>query len=970
MRHAFFVLVVFAALHTKPQAAQAQPFNHKVEVYREKDTDAVVFVLRLEQQFLAEEFENSNFLRLQPLDKNAYLIYPKETKFAQKHAEFYGRLRGPGNAKVRLSYEIITENLDGSRKVDVRQSDIDVTIPGEPGGPADIFKEWARHQNSHFMGLLNYYPDETFFQYCLLQSRNRYGVEAPKVMAGLDRGAVESSLYDALTNSLSIQQALQNHVLSSAPMGKGHLDHDVHISEIRPPNLQSLDYEKLLDERRTKEKVLPKPHELSKLVPADQYFLHFDSMSSAGELFDLAKHWGDSLLRMFTITAVDNRLEEKLEEQLCIRRGVLTKLFADKVVAELALTGSDPYVLEGTDLTFLFRLEQPDLFDKVAGTWLEQTRKKYPELIERDFNYRGHKVSVRYTNDRVVSSFVARHDNVAIYSNSHAAIRRVIDTVTTKGPRLYDALDYRYVTTILPPHDPEKKAGTGGYLFVSEAFIRRLIGPEAKIAERRRVECFNNLVMLNNASMFYRMEYRKSPGSLSDLVQERFVDLDRVRCPHGGAYAFDGKGDTCTCSQHNRIKYLTPNAELPLLKASRDERDAYERYRRRYEELWQSSFDPIAIRITVGPKVKLETCVLPFANGSLYRDLQLWVDGKPRKLDTQRIAASAVVSLEAVHGRKNIAGILRQLPGVTEVLKADPTLTDLAWLGDRASFHFCDGSSILEIDPTKLGDLNIPLAGKLSLNQQTIPIFALAAASLPSYVSIEVEDRDKAGRLLEQLAGNLFLQRSQLFGLPKSLDAYRLPEYKKHTPYVLSFQIYAVKVRLHVALVGNQLVAATRPELLREVIDAAGNPEAKDAPQDHILLRVNRRALRRMQNDIQFFWEEKARLACHRNTISIYNLLKLYEVPIEDVPRLSEAKYGVRPFCPDHGAYSWDSRKDQVACNVHGNRQDSRQNALLNQKSSFAEFLESLDDIVVRFRFQDEALMSTVEIGRRMPGVK
>ena len=407
-----------------------------------------------------------------------------------------------------------------------------------------------------------------------------------------------------------------------------------------------------------------------------------------------------------------------------------------------------------------------------------------------------------------------------------------------------------------------------------------------------------------------------------------------------------------------------------MLKVTRDEKEAYARYRTRYEEFWRTMFDPIAMRITVGPTVKLETCVLPFANGGLYKELQSWVDGKPRSLDTSRHAASSVASLQAVYGKQHIGNLLRMLPGVPEVLKADPTLTDLSWLGDRASFHFCDGSYIIEIDPTRLGLLDVPLVGKIPLSQQAIPVFGLAMATLPSYVSIEVEDRDKAARMLEQLTGNLFLQKGQTLGLPKSVDSYRLPEYKKHIPYVLSFQVYAIKIRLHVALVGNQLVAATRPEVLREVIDAAENPEAKETTPSHLLLRLNRKGLNRLKDDLQLYWEEKARLACHKNTISIYNLLKLYEVPIEEVARLEEAKYGVRPFCPDHGTYSWDTRKDQVMCSVHGNRQESRQNPRLDKKSSFAEFLDSIDELTARLRFQEDALISTVEIVRRPAGKK
>ena len=52
-------------------AADALPFGQKVEVYRDKDGDVTVFTVRLEQPFLAEEFEKSNYLRLRSGDERA-----------------------------------------------------------------------------------------------------------------------------------------------------------------------------------------------------------------------------------------------------------------------------------------------------------------------------------------------------------------------------------------------------------------------------------------------------------------------------------------------------------------------------------------------------------------------------------------------------------------------------------------------------------------------------------------------------------------------------------------------------------------------------------------------------------------------------------------------------------------------------------------------------------------------------------
>ena len=231
-------------------------------------------------------------------------------------------------------------------------------------------------------------------------------------------------------------------------------------------------------------------------------------------------------------------------------------------------------------------------------------------------------------------------------------------------------------------------------------------------------------------------------------------------------------------------------------------------------------------------------------------------------------------------------------------------------------------------------------------------------------MSIDVEDRDKAARLLEQLSTQIILRGGDLLGLATKLDAYRLPDYKQHAVYVVSYQIHAIKLRLHLALVGNQLVAATKPETLRQVIDAAARPPAEAPVEAHMLLRLNRRAIDRLADDLDLYWAEKTRLACHRNTISMYNLLTLYDVPIEQVSRLSDAKYGVTYFCPDGGAYTYDAKRDQVECSVHGNRQQARQSPRLDRRSSFSRFFESLDEIVAGFRFKDDVLIVTVEIAR------
>jgi hypothetical protein len=957
----FLRLAAVAALFCSAaaiQAADALPFNHKVELFREKDSDVIVFTVRLEQPFLAEEFEKSNYLRLRSSDNRAYLIYPKETTFQQKHAEFYGRLRGQGTVKLQLAYEIVSENPDGSHKVQIRQGEIEVAIPAAPTGLSSIYQQWAQQQNDYLADLLRYYPDDSFSQYVLLQSQARYGVAAPALpVRGPDRTALESDLYQVFSGSTAIQASLQRSTLAAtAPNGNLNIP----VSNLSAPDLASLPYKDLLEQKRTRDKIEPKVAEIARFVPADQYFLQLNSMQSLDELVDLSTSWGGSLLRLFSIEAQDQQVQKKLEDQLCLQRDLLTRLFADAVISEVAFTGADPFVQEGTDVTVIFRVKQPAVFQAAAAGFLADARKAHPDLTEAGFNYRGHKVLARYTADRGVSSFVVEHGDYMIYSNSHRAIRRAVDAAVGASPALYDSLDYRYVTTLLPP----SAAANCGYFFVPEAMIRRLVGPASKISEKRRLQCYNNLVMLNNASLFYRMEFGRSPKSLAELVQGHFIDPDKIVCPHGGAYAYDPGRDACTCSLHNRLKYLTPNIELTVLNVSQQESSEYDRYKQRYEAFWKGMFDPVAVRITVDRRVKLETCVLPMANGGIYNTLRAMVDNMPRKLGTARIAPSALISFMMVPGRKANAEMLRQVPGVAEVLRSNPTLTDMTWLGDRVGVHFCDGDSILQVDPAKMTALQLPLLGNVGLEQQGAATAAIMALKMPVYLTIDVDNRDQAAIMLQQLSRQVTMQSTDLAGLRLSADAYRLPDYKGHPLYVFGVELYAIKLRLHVAVVGDQLVVATKPDILREVIDASAAKEDPSAEPAHMLIQLNRRGLHRAYADAQLYWEEKARSACNRNISSISNLVKLYGIKTDEVPRLSEAKYGVRYFCPDDGEYHFDAGLNQVVCSVHGNREQSRQGPLPEHKASFASFIESIDDVTLSLRFQDEALMTTVEIAR------
>ena len=74
-----------------------------------------------------------------------------------------------------------------------------------------------------------------------------------------------------------------------------------------------------------------------------------------------------------------------------------------------------------------------------------------------------------------------------------------------------------------------------GFVYLSDPFIRTLVGPVKKITERRRVLCYNHLRMLGHAAMLYRTEQGEAPESVAQLLETQCLPPEfgegRLTCP-------------------------------------------------------------------------------------------------------------------------------------------------------------------------------------------------------------------------------------------------------------------------------------------------------------------------------------------------------------------------------------------------------------------------------------------------------
>src|SRR5205823_2056221 len=158
-------------------------------------------------------------------------------------------------------------------------------------------------------------------------------------------------------------------------------------------------------------------------------YIHFRSFGKFAEFSDFLEQWGTNASRAYELNSRDYRLKERYERQLCLKSTWLGRRFGPLLVRSIAVTGSDPYIREGSDVTVLFHVNNRDGFLAGVEPFLQEARAQFKERLQHGKEkYRGIDVERFVTPLREVSVHRAAFADFVVYSNSPVGLRRVIDT--------------------------------------------------------------------------------------------------------------------------------------------------------------------------------------------------------------------------------------------------------------------------------------------------------------------------------------------------------------------------------------------------------------------------------------------------------------------------------------------------------------------------------------------------------------
>jgi hypothetical protein len=859
--------------------------------------------------------------------------------------KIFGRFQDSGNVKLsvfgRDSEELLAEpSLIASIELNLQPMD---------GGNVELLKEWATAQARKYRVRVFDNPHTSYYQYCLLQSQEKYGLsdsmfrEIFSNRAG--RRDRSPDLYAMTTGALAIQESLQLEEMTGRreiPLGR-----DVEISMLKGPTIKSHPFDEMLRGRT------PRVFPVADLIPYDNYYCHFSSISKEIAASDLFKQWGGSLLRAMTVTARDSDVPSRYMNQLCIDLSALTRLFGDFVIGEVAITGGDPFMKEGTDVALIIQVKSRGVFDGMTNGYANGVLRANTDARASESKYEGISIRSILTPDRRISSHSAYLGEYKVNSNSMDTLKLIIDTFAKRRKSMAANLDLQYMRTIFPG----TVEAEDGFIYLSDSFIRKLLNARWKIEAQRRIVCQNHLRMMANAATMYRIEMRKKP-SIEALVGDKYLSSKLKQCPDGGTYSLDESG-RAFCTVHNCLQYCTPISSISFDKVAEFEAADYKQFVARYSRYWSRFFDPIGIRLRLGDSIEVETCILPLIENSIYNQLREIIGGEPVHLNSQVLTENTIVSITSKLGTESdrVNNIPRWIE--KQISFAPPEISK--WIGESLSVAFYDSDVLFTFAEDGMG----MFGGWMDLEGQIATGLIASSVNLPLYFVIELKDENLAKttvrRMVRAVQWRFASLNQELGGLFSfGVEPYAAGEYKGHEINTLALRLLMLKFRLHYAIASNRLILSTKRYVLEEVLDSLDGIQAgADAENTaNLHLKIQPRAFDLLRPIVRTGWQERMRRACLGNIEPVRVLVECHNATEQTLNEVSRKVEGVTLRCPCGGSYIHDSQRDIVYCSVHGNHNHPRQPVQVTENEGLLDFIGRMVDFSVEFEFTEEGIMT------------
>lgn len=370
--------------------------------------------------------------------------------------------------------------------------------------------------------------------------------------------------------------------------------------------------------------------------------------------------------------------------------------------------------------------------------------------------------------------------------------------------------EFRYMLSQLPPSPDHQQM----FVYLSDSFIRKMVGPQIKIAQYRRQLARVRLENIMAAPLLYQFDHHQ-PASLETLLQKGYLKPAWLKSWEGDQMSLDAQGISHS-SLYGDLNEMTPLSALVIDKLDPIEVQAYQNYVTEYSRYWRTYFDPIGIRITWDSPIRIETLILPLIENGAYHIVQASIGGEPVPLVPPNFEPRPVsmFSLKLAYHQ--------EIPKLLE--RSSVLIPDLSVWRSRgySNVHvaFYDSAPLLTLGSSELLGVFSNLSLLMLNNNDTIGValfgYGLLSTLLtqPAAIWVELDKQTQTPHSLEEqrslITGFLPMFRdpsSERAGFTLALDYHAE---NQNWIYTLNLQNIA-RLHIYLQVLDNYLVISNQP---------------------------------------------------------------------------------------------------------------------------------------------------------------
>jgi hypothetical protein len=637
-------------------------------------------------------------------------------------------------------------------------------------------------------------------------------------------------------------------------------------------------------------KLSPVKDPLAALIPEDQHAAFFRNLASLDATISELEANAAPLLASATERSEDAGMRALYETQLGFK---LKEAAFDPIISafvkSVAVTGSDPYFATGTDVAVLLEAAEPAVGYGALELRQRALSKLRPDAVLSTGDVQGAPYSWLRTQDRSLSSIIARVGPAIVVTNSLAQLQRLVETSKGTIPALAASPEYVFFRDRYALGYVAETA----FVLLTDATIRRWCGPKWRIGDARRTRAAAQLAELTAANADAIVRGVAKPGPYAG-----------AGTPVGlGALAWTADG--LHSDAYGSLRFLRPIIETDVSRVTPAEAAAYGQFRDAYQREWAQFFDPIAVRFaTSSGVVALDVTVMPLVASSDYRDL----------MDLARSVRFGATACDPhdeslIHFTMAVdaaAAAMSDFENGARRLSADPEALALSWL---------KGGVSISVEPDPLFDAFDPERSEREMLErlQSLPIILTAEVKDPVSLALlltgiraKVEDMG-LGAVRWTKGKHRDVETMTLSGVP-GFDAEKT-------------------LSLRYTIVEGLLVVTLREDLLHQAIDRAvdrrgGKAVGQPWIGESAALRVGKGFVDFLAKASERLWDQGQRELAWRALPILTEWRRLW--PDQDPVAVHEKLFKVRLVDPAGGRYVVDKDGVRIVSQTYGHPTETR----------------------------------------------